>query len=149
MNLPVGVPPSHLVLAVGHHLMGQLQQADDSVLGHPFPHEGHGVAPPLHVEGGDHLWGGARHFLFTFNSGSGLSSKLKYTVYIFKVPSQVTLFVTLLYSYVPMQAKNLSKNLFLFYFLYSISKFYSSLFVESGNILSLTNPAFGCVIKNS
>lgn len=41
---------TYLVLVLGQHLMGQVKQADDGVLGHTFPHERHGVPTPLHIK---------------------------------------------------------------------------------------------------
>lgn len=59
--------------------MGQVKQTDDSILGDSFPHEGHGVTPPLHVERRDHLEDDTRVNITTTHSqqGSTLSFFLK------------------------------------------------------------------------
>lgn len=46
---------THRTRGLGQHLMRQVQQAKDGALGDALSHEGHGVSPTLHVEGGDDL----------------------------------------------------------------------------------------------
>lgn len=41
---------TYLVLVFGHHLMGQVKQRDESILGHTFPHKRQGVAAPLYIK---------------------------------------------------------------------------------------------------
>lgn len=53
---------AYLVLVFSQHLMGQVEQADDSILCHTFPHERHGVSSPLDIKWGDHL--NKRHRLY-------------------------------------------------------------------------------------
>lgn len=52
-----------LALVLCHHLVGQVKQRDDSILGHTFPHERQRVASPLDIEWGDHLCRGHRLYL--------------------------------------------------------------------------------------